>query len=300
MSRIKSFSVGNGDMFYIEHNSDNFTTIDCCYEDEESRDQNFEEVKEKSSKKGITRFISTHPDEDHIKGIEIFCDKVGIINFYVVKNEATKSDETDSFKKYCELRDDTKKAFYVYEGCSRLWMNQTNEERSSAGISFLWPDRNNSDFIEALSKAKDGEAFNNISPIFTYSVNNGVKAMWMGDMETDFLDRIKDSVEWPEIDILFAPHHGRKSGKVSSDVLEKLDPQIIVIGKAPSKNLDYYSHYNTITQNSAKDITFECNDSRIHVYVSDYNYSVSYLEDDKAYDTSIGHYIGSFTPKGAK
>ena len=124
MSTIKSFSVGNGDMFYINHNSDNFTTIDCCYEDEDSRDVNFSEIKEKADLKGITRFISTHPDEDHIKGITNFCDQVGIINFYVVKNEATKPDETDSFKKYCQLRDDSDKAFYVYQGCSRRWMNQ--------------------------------------------------------------------------------------------------------------------------------------------------------------------------------
>ena len=34
MSKIKSFSVGNGDMFYIKHNSDNFTTIDCCLTDD--------------------------------------------------------------------------------------------------------------------------------------------------------------------------------------------------------------------------------------------------------------------------
>ena len=30
MSKVKSFSVGEGDMFYISHNSDNFTIIDCC------------------------------------------------------------------------------------------------------------------------------------------------------------------------------------------------------------------------------------------------------------------------------
>ena len=36
MSLIKSFSVGNGDMFYINHNSDNFTTIDCCLDYDES------------------------------------------------------------------------------------------------------------------------------------------------------------------------------------------------------------------------------------------------------------------------
>jgi len=299
MSIIKSFSVGAGDMFYIEHNSDNFTTIDCNYVDEESRDAIFSEIKGRASKKGVTRFISTHPDEDHIKGISDFCEQVGIINFYVVKNEATKSEETESFKKYCELRDDSKTAYYVYKGCQRRWMNLSNEERGCAVINFLWPDTSNQEFQDALTDAKEGTAFNNISPIFTYHMSNGVKAMWMGDMEHDFLEKIKSSVSWPEIDILFAPHHGRDSGKVSSDVLKKLNPKIIVIGEAPSKNLNYYSGYNTITQNSAEDITFVCGDSRVHVYVNNFNYNVEFLEDDKAYDVSRGHYIGSFTPKGA-
>jgi len=35
------------------------------------------------------------------------------------------------------------------------------------------------------------------------------------------------------------------------------------------------------------------------VYVNNFNYNVEFLEDDKAYDVSRGHYIGSFTPKGA-
>jgi hypothetical protein len=35
MSVIKSHSVGNGDMFYIDHNSDNFTIIDCCLRDDD-------------------------------------------------------------------------------------------------------------------------------------------------------------------------------------------------------------------------------------------------------------------------
>ena len=41
MSVIKSFSVGDGDMFYINHNSDNFTTIDCCYSDDDNKETNF-------------------------------------------------------------------------------------------------------------------------------------------------------------------------------------------------------------------------------------------------------------------
>ena len=275
MSIIKSFSAGNGDMFYINHNSDNFTTIDCCYEDDDSRDENFGEIKTLASNKGVSRFISTHPDEDHILGLLDFCSTVGIVNFYCVKNEATKTDESESFKKYCELRD-SDKAF-----C-------------------LWPITDNDDFKAELKLAKEETAFNNISPIITYSVNNGVKAIWLGDMENVFLEKIKGKVDWPEVDILFAPHHGRSSGKISSDVLVKMKPQIVVIGKAPSKNLDYYSGYNTITQNSAGSIVFDCDDSRVHIYVSNERYSVAFLDNDKKINTSHGHYIGSFTPKRAK
>ena len=56
MSVIKSFSVGDGDMFYINHNSDNFTTIDCCYSDDDNKETNFEEMKQLANKKGITRY----------------------------------------------------------------------------------------------------------------------------------------------------------------------------------------------------------------------------------------------------
>ncbi len=109
MSIIKSFSVGNGDMFYIDHNSDNFTIIDCCYETEDQREVNFEEIRRISKSKGITRFISTHPDEDHIKGLPELDEKIGILNFYVVKNSAVKDVNTGNFIKYCALRDDEKK-----------------------------------------------------------------------------------------------------------------------------------------------------------------------------------------------
>ena len=37
MSVIKSFSVKNGDMFYIKHDSDNFSIIDCNLVEEKKR-----------------------------------------------------------------------------------------------------------------------------------------------------------------------------------------------------------------------------------------------------------------------
>ena len=43
--------------------------IDCNLE-EENADDIIEEIKRESKSKGIHRFISTHPDEDHIHGLE--------------------------------------------------------------------------------------------------------------------------------------------------------------------------------------------------------------------------------------
>lgn len=58
MSEIKSLSVGNGDMFYVNHNSDNFSMIDCNITDER-KSEILDEVKKLAGKKGVVRFIST-------------------------------------------------------------------------------------------------------------------------------------------------------------------------------------------------------------------------------------------------
>ena len=44
--------------------------------------------------KNVKRFISTHPDDDHIRGITKLFDKVDILNFYCVKNQAIKDNPT--------------------------------------------------------------------------------------------------------------------------------------------------------------------------------------------------------------
>jgi beta-lactamase superfamily II metal-dependent hydrolase len=291
MSIVKSFSVGNGDMFYIKHNSDNFTTIDCCLS-EENKEKIMDELKKESRNKGITRFISTHPDQDHIGGLKYYNEQLPINNFYCVKNEATKENETEDFIEYCNLRDGDKH-FYIYKGCRRKWINESDEERGSSGITILWPDTNNQDYKDALEQAKNGGSPNNISPIIKYSLENGAKMLWMGDLETEFMEKIEKEVEIPNIDILFAPHHGRDSGKVPKSWLDKMSPKIVIIGEAPSKHINYYQDYNTITQNSAGDIIFECETGKVHIYVSNESYSVDFLDNERKQNRDDGYYIGT-------
>jgi len=290
MSTIKSYSVGHGDMFHIEHGSDNFTIIDCCLDDDTQKTI-LDEIASLSKQKGITRFISTHPDDDHVRGLKLLDDKISIANFYCVQNKVTKEDKTESFTRYCELRDSATKAFYIKKGCSRKWMNETDEARGSSGITILWPNPDNAHFKEELAYAEEGGSPNNISAIIKYSLDDGVTALWMGDLETAFMEAIEKELELPKVDVLFAPHHGRDSGRIPTSMLEKMSPKIIIVGEAPSEHLHYYPGYDTITQNCAGDIVFECEAGAIHIFAANVT-DVDFLENRWKKKPGY-HYVGT-------
>ena len=74
-----------------------------------------------------------------------------------------------------------------------------------------------------------------------------------------------------------------------------MNPDIIVMGEAPSKNLDYaaYDDYNKITQNSAGDIIFDCLTNKVNIYVSSDSYSVDFLDDENLADKYDCNYLGT-------
>lgn len=273
MSIVKSFSFPcgelRGDTFYIQHNTDNFTVIDCYLKDGNDascrKDEIISEIVEKSEGR-ICRFISTHPDNDHILGIEELDKKWTITNFYAVDNEIQNDKDDSSLAKYIELLKN--KNCPIERGISRSWLNISKDGVGSSGINFLWPITSNEKFKKELSKVAKGESPNNICCILTYSIENGAKYMWMGDLETDmqqeFYDTCKSRI--PKIDILFQPHHGRKSASVPAELLEALSPKLVVVGNSPSKYLDYGDSDNTITQNSSGDILFVNEGNYVHVY----------------------------------
>jgi hypothetical protein len=163
----------------------------------------------------------------------------------------------------------------------------------------LWPIENNEHHIGALADAAAGMKPNNISCIVKYSLNGGVTMLWMGDLETDYMEKLEDVITLPRIDILFAPHHGRTSGKVPARWLDQLDPGLIIVGEAPSEYLNYYSGHDILTQNSTGDLLFDCVDDKVHIYAEDHTYVVQCL-DDEGLDHSHGlYYIGTLSCKEA-
>ncbi len=293
MAIVKSFSVGDGDTYFIRHNSDNFSIIDCNLDDD-NRSPIVDELVAEAKLKGITRFISTHPDTDHFQGLDYLDDKLGLLNFYCVKNNVQKDPTTNNFERYKKLRDG-ERCFYVSKGCSRLWMNMSSEERDSAGITICWPDTSNSYFKDALKKAEAGESPNNISLVARYSVGSGASFLWCGDLETEFMENIHGDISLESTSVLFAPHHGRKSGRLPKAWLDDIQPKIIVVGEADSEHLEYYQSHNTLKQNSAGDIVFECVDNKVHIYCSNATYAESFLRNERRPDCTFGYYIGSIT-----
>lgn len=283
-------------MFYIDHNSDNFTIVDCQLFGDH-KDWIVDEIKRLTKNKGIVRFVSTHPDEDHIQGIEYLDRRMPITNFYVVNNNASKDEESESFKHYCLLRDG-KKAFYVHKGCTRKWMNTGDDTRKTSGLTIHWPNTSNYYFRQALVDAANGVAFNNISLVMRYSITNGPSFMWIGDLETEFMEDIYSDIDLPQTTVVFAPHHGRKTGKLPNSWLDKLKPKIIVIGEAESRHLHYYTGYNKITQTKAWDITFQQIKNALHCYSSNPDYGLrDWLDDEYMEDLYTNknpdYYIGT-------
>jgi beta-lactamase superfamily II metal-dependent hydrolase len=291
VSLVKSFSVGHGDMYYIRHNSDNFTIVDCCLPQDRAGSM-LTELRQRSSDRGIHRIISTHPDQDHISGLVQLDDVMPIANFYVVKNDVTKSTITADFRRYRELHDSSK-AYHISRGCSRRWMNVSDDVRGAAGVHILWPILGDLDHESASSDAHDGLPPNNISAIVQYRLERGASVLGIGDLETDFMEKLVEKTSMPKIDILFAPHYGRTSGKVPRQWLQQMDPGLIVIGEAPSEYLHYYSGYRIITQNSAGDVLFDCSAGKVDVYVEDHAYAADSLTDE-GLDHEFGlYYVGT-------
>ena len=113
VSIVKSFSFPKGeirgDTFYIKHFANCFTVIDCyLLENSEYPENNRknEIIKEilTESKGRVCRFISTHPDNDHIAGIEELDRVWPINNFYAVENEIPAYNDDISLAKYIELK----------------------------------------------------------------------------------------------------------------------------------------------------------------------------------------------------
>ncbi len=184
--------------------------------------------------RSIFRYIQTHPDIDHMRGLSALEGKFAILNFWDTANEKEISDfQNDSDKEdwetYKRLRKSTEapKKLVVNRGDRRPYFHSYDE--GGDDIQILAPDPS----LAAL--ANQAENHNNHSYVIRIRYGK-VNVLLPGDAE----DAVWESLVEEYGDdlssvVLKASHHGRDSG-YHENAVRHISPKytIVSVGKKPS------------------------------------------------------------------
>jgi competence protein ComEC len=230
--------------------------------------------------KDIFRFIITHPDMDHLDGIKDFYSEFTVTNtwdtdnakFLDLKNFPYKYNSED-WEFYTKIREgkytNTKRLVYN-AGDSNSFFNQDN-------IKVLSPSK------ELVKQANSqGGDIHDLSYVILFTVPKKGGGTWKflfaGDSHDNSWDYILKNYkeEVSNIDVLFAPHHGRDSNR-SYDFLKVLTPTVTLMGNASSEHLAYNSYKPTrITNNQAGYVIIDITEDKLTFYVKNKEFATNY------------------------
>lgn len=308
MSTVHFLNVGKGDCTLIEHNSGHDTLIDICKGNLSlNKEQLFEAKVAQAVEKvlgnfgmsktptnpvsyirdvGVTelfRFILTHPDMDHLDGLENLFETFDVGNFWhtgVTREAPTfesgeyKQEDWDLYREIVAGNRDGVKVLSRLAGSKFKYANEGDVAGSSGdGLSILAP---NADLVKA---AIDSGDVNDSSYVILYRSPGG-RILIPGDAHDEtwdyVLEHYGDAVA--DCSILFAPHHGRRSGR-SFEFLDVVKPKMTFFGCADSGHLAYNEWRKrglpVVTNNQAGNIVLECLDGQIDIYVENSKFAES-------------------------
>ena len=290
MGIIHFMNVNEGDCIWVHHASERNTVIDVSAakpvivfesasgnHNQKNYPVNPIEYLRSFNVSSIFRFILTHPDMDHMDGLKTLFDNFSVINFWDTENTKTMDDNTswgkynkEDWDFYQEVRksSDDPKVLHNYAGSTGQYYNMDENGKSGAdGLYILAPTK------ELVSAANESGDYNDCSYVILYRTNNR-KIVFAGDSAEKTWDYILENhkEDVTDVDILFAPHHGRKTGG-NSEYLDVLNPKLTLFGNAKSEYLDYDAWNNRkldhITNNQANCVILDTfGQDGIDVYVS--------------------------------
>jgi beta-lactamase superfamily II metal-dependent hydrolase len=125
------------------------------------------------------------------------------------------------------------------------------------------------------------------------SLSNGVRKF--GD---PILANQRADVE--DVDLLIAPHHGRKSGR-SYEFLDVVRPQITFFGNANAEHLAYGAWQNRnlriITNNQANCMVVDTNGDAMQIYVTNRNFAVKVNSETFYSEQFQAYYLGALAAR---
>ena len=204
MSTIHLLNVKNGDCTIFEHSSGRKTMIDICAGNigvESEAIKTFREALSISKPKGnyqmcsnptnpieylkntmrvssLFRFVSTHPDMDHLDGFNQLANEISIENFWDSGARKSKPDfegspykeeDWDRYVKFCEGREDGVRRISCLAGSRFKYANEDDEGKSGDGLYILAP---NQKLVDDANETGDGD-FNDCSYVILYRSSGG-------------------------------------------------------------------------------------------------------------------------------
>lgn len=301
MAKIHFLNVDEGDCSIIQHNNGNVTMIDiCCGNIEEEVRKSFSveslnrglsgnyNQKEHPTNpicylqrhgiKNIFRYIQTHPDMDHMDGLDNLYKTFSIINFWDTEN--IKKQEFDvngkygrylkkDWDRYCKMRKSISnpKALFYYDGNANKYFAEDDKGKLTDDyLKVLSPTKS------LLKAANEADDWNDSSYVILYCIS-GKKILFCGDSDKNTIKHIvsNHSEDITNLDVLIAPHHGRDSNK-DFGFLDVMNPKLTLIGNALSKHLAYDQWINRdlfhLTNNQVGDVLLETLNGRLYLSVS--------------------------------
>jgi beta-lactamase superfamily II metal-dependent hydrolase len=247
------------------------------YQQKKSPDNPIDYLKNNIKATDIFRFIISHPDMDHLDGIEDLFSEFTITNTWDTDNVKSLDLDTDfggynkdDWRFYTNLRDGgntlTKRLTY-YDDSDALYWNKDD-------LKILAPSK----ALLNQANEEDGDIHDlSYVLLFTPPKTGGGKwkIIFAGDSHDNSWDHIleKYADEVSDIDVLFAPHHGRDSNR-NYEFLKTLKPRVTLFGNASSAHLAYNCYKPIrITNNQAGYVIIEILPEKITFYVKNYEFA---------------------------
>jgi beta-lactamase superfamily II metal-dependent hydrolase len=307
MSSVHFLNVGRGDSTLIHHESGHNSLIDICkgnlvaeekvavsavdqlvhnfLEETEAAKGNFGMAKRPTNpidyldKLGINdlfRLIITHPDMDHLDGFDALMDNFNILNFWdagIRRKKPTfaedgpyKAEDWDRYESAISGKEVGLNVLVKRAGNRFQFANLGEDKRGGGdGLYILAPDK------ALVDSANEEGDVNDASYVLLYRSPGG-RILIPGDAHDETWDYViehyKSDVE--NCSVLFAPHHGRKSGR-DFKFLDVVKPKVTCFGCASSGHLAYNAwssrELSVITNNQAGNIVLDCAGGEIRIYV---------------------------------
>ena len=192
-------------------------------------------LKERIRIRSIFRYIQTHPDLDHMRGLSVLVKEFSIENFWDTVHTKTEQDvqqfDMPDWNAYIGLRNGKETMNHVKPRKLELYQDSRNQYWVDDGIEILSPSFGISFLYHKHSKR------NNLSYVLRVS-HNGINVILGGDAEKEaWEDIVGNHKKSLKCDVLKASHHGRNSG-YHLEAVQAMSPKYVIVsvGKKPDQD----------------------------------------------------------------